>query len=249
MRLNRRNAFISDNVKSMTIIVMIASLISACRKGDNKGLDASSNAVCKISRIIEHGTGDTIIITYDNLGRIISFSGTTSTSIYSYSTNKTVINKMVDGDFFSRTTFNLNKEGLPTNARTEYDQTGSQWVNIVYEYQGNELSKSTTTSSDGNAPVQAKYTWSNGDMISVSDGNEVTAFDYDISQPHRNGDYLSALQLLSSGLDIIKPKHLVTSMDGIQFSYSFSSEKNILSLSTQTGNASFKIYDYSYQCK
>ena len=87
----------------------------------------------------------------------------------------------------------LNANGLASNVRTENNVAGTSWDNTLYEYSGTELIKSTYTNSAGDPVEISTFTWSGGNLTSITSGSSTTTISYYTDKPAQPGDYFSLL--------------------------------------------------------
>jgi hypothetical protein len=218
--------------------IIIALSVTSCKKNIEK-------KDCRISVFAGTGANDTVL--YNNEGKISSIVNGLSRINYSYADNK-VTGTAFDatGAFSYKTMATLNSAGLITNLRTEYNASGTQWGNIVYEYNGEELSQSTNTSSTGGTPSITTYRWLNHNIVSETTGANTTPWTFYTDKPRKDGDYLWLLKINYGG-DILRTANLLKSFGTTNFSYEFDSDGKISSMGVSDGGSSQTI-TYEYTC-
>ncbi|MBS1597887.1 MAG: hypothetical protein JST75_06660 [Bacteroidetes bacterium] len=234
---------IMKRIKTFATAIFILSFatFNACKKNNDKKPD------CKINSITSpNSPGQQNTFSYDANGKLSRFISAGNFTSYSYSGNTTTVTALDSGKFSSRTTIVSNDAGLAIDVRTEGDEAGTQWTNGYYEYNGDELIKSTTTSSGGGAAVVTTYTWSNHNMVSSLTDTTTTIFGYYTDKPVQNGDYFRLVQLIQ-GYEIVRNKNLLKSVSGSILAYDFGKDGNISTLSVTSGTSS-TFLDFGYQC-
>jgi len=220
-------------------------VFSACKK-DN---DEKKKPTCRIITITPSPSGNAFNITYNSEGKISTISTGNDITTFAYSGNTVIGTTNTSGVFSSKKIITLNANGMATNVKTEFNSSGTNWSNDLYEYSGTELIKATSTSSTGGTPSVSTLTWSNGNPVSATTGTSVTTLDYFTNKPAQTGDYLDIAQLVV-GYRIYKPKNAIKSLlNGTNinsFDYTFDSDGKITSL-VATG-ATNTTYTYQYQC-
>jgi len=212
----------------------------ACKKNnDNK-------KICNIIDAAIVGGGD-IHISYNSDGRISQAAvGIGSVYKFSYNGDSVIVLNTDSGAFQSKITYANNSSRLATYQRTEYDQAGTNWSVVKYEYNGDELSKSTTTTSSGGLPIVNTYAWFDQNMVAQASGSNTTVYEYYTDKPEQSGDYFYFTQLIQGGT-IVRNKNLIKSASGSTFNYAFNSDGNISSLEI-VGTGSASVLNYTYQC-
>jgi len=225
---------------------MIFGTFTRCKKNNDKAPE------CRIISATGVPGGASYQLTYDNTGKLsrVVLGQGVITYDYTGNGNMVTVTNMDSGQFRSRTVVTLNPVGLASNVRVEDDLTGATWSNTSYEYNGDELSRSTSTSSAGGAPSVSTYTWSDGNMISATTDPtgpmpSTSTFEYYTDKPRQNGDFLLLLQLLQ-GYEIYRNKNLIKGISGAVLTYIFAKDGKIASLEVAEGTTSF--LDYQYQC-
>lgn len=225
---------------AITAVLLIAGVFPGCKKTNDSKPD------CKIITIAPVPTGSSYHITYNAEGKIRRLVYNSSLVNYEYNGNTVTATSEDSGSFRSRKIISLNEAGLAINVRTEQNITGTDWVNDFYEYNGEELTRSTNTSSTGSKPTITNYVWSGHNLVSGTVDSSTTVFDYYPDKPRSDGDYFSLIKTLL-GYDVFRPKNLVKSVDGTVFEYDFNSDGKITSLTLNSGGNSIFL-DYEYQC-
>ena len=214
-------------------------VLDACKKNNDK-------KTCHISEISSPTSTEKNSFSYDVSGRLSQLISGGSLTTYSYSGSTTTVTILDSGKFLSRTTIFNNDAGLAINVRIEYDETGTIWNNQFFEYSGDELSKSTNTSSDLPKPIITTYTWSNGNMVSAKTDTTTTTYGYYTDKLRQTGDYFLLVQMIQ-GYEIIRNKNLLKSVSGSTLSYEPGPDGNISTLSVTTGGSTTSI-DLHYLC-
>jgi hypothetical protein len=227
------------------ILLATAATFTACHKSSSerkncKIVDATAQAGVDID--ISYNTDGSIKQVTDGIGTVYTFS---------YSGDSVVVLNTDSGIFQARTVYANNSAGLKTYERIEYDQAGIQWSVTNYEYNGEELSKATTTTSSGNAPDINIFQWFNHNLVAQTSGYgtsaaSTTTYDYYLDKPEQSGDYFSFFQAIQGG-ETIRNKNLLKSATGDTFNYTFGADGNISALEI-VGAGSAAVLNYSYQC-
>jgi len=224
------------------LLFAAASLFSSCKKDD------APSQSCRIITISASGS-DPINFTYNADGKVSSYiSGKTSIT-YAYSGNNVVSNETYNGAFSQKKIITNGANGLTTNVKTETSANGSTWFNDSYEYNGTQLIKATTTFSDGSQPTVNIIKWENGNMSTLTNGNNITNIEYYTDKPAQQGDYLDLIQKIQN-VNIYRTKNAIKSLfsggDINTYEYTFGSE-GITGLKMSQGNSTTN-YTYQHQC-
>lgn len=223
-----------------SLVMATTGTFIACKKNNNKKKN------CELVEANIPGSGD-ILFSYNSDGKVSKAGiGVGSVNTFSYKGDSVIVLNTDSGVFQSKNTYAINSAGLATYQRTEYDQTGTNWTIVNYEYNSDELSKSTTTSSSGVAPTVSTYTWFDHNMVAQTSGTTTTVYEYYTDKPEQSGDYLAFTQLIQ-GATIVRNKNLLKSITGSTFNYAFNSDGNISALEI-TGTGSAAVFNYTYQC-
>jgi hypothetical protein len=225
---------------SAILMLVMTGIFTGCKKSNDK------KTLCNITTITPVPTGTAIQLTYNSQNRLNRAVSGTTVLTYEYSDNTTIVTSHNTDTLNSKTTITLNPSGLAINVRAETDASGANWNNTFYEYNGDELAKSTFTTSTGGSPVITTYSWSNHNMISSTTDTTTNNFGYYSDKPRQSGDYIDLIQLLQ-GYQIYRTKNLVKAISGAVFTYEFGSDGNITSLQATAGTSS-SFLDYQYQC-
>ncbi|MBS1664828.1 MAG: hypothetical protein JST68_27525 [Bacteroidetes bacterium] len=203
---------------------------------------------CPISQFIDVSGGRTVIsiLTYDQTGRLIQTNDGSSQRIINYTPDSTVVSSSTNGVFNGRSVIINNKDGLAVNIHYIADVQGTLWSNITYQYDGQQLVKSTYTDFAG-YNVVTTYAWSGGNMVSISGSGVTQNLEYYTDQPRQQGDYQYFLQFIQ-GYETIRSKNLVKTQSGLNITYDFKPNGKISSAkATPPGGATVAL-KYDYPC-
>ena len=226
---------------SLTLVFAFASILVQCKKDNEK------KPSCHLITVTTSPNGIPLHLTYNADGKLSRVTSTNSVITYEYSAGSVTIVTINSGIFQSKTIATLNIDGLATNVRTENDSSGNSWSNTFYEYNGQELSKSTFTTSAGGQAVVSTYTWANQNLILLSTDATSQVFGYYSNKLRQTGDYLLLVQQLQ-GYEIYRNKNLFKSLDAVTLNYEFGTDGRINSLSVTSG-ATENFVIYEYQCE
>ena len=229
---------------SAVLIFGITGIFSGCKKDDNN----FKKQKCWIATETIVGTGPAIRFSYNSDGkvsRVVLDNGVVQA--YTYDGSITTILTVDSGAFDSRTIIAKNAAGLATNVRNEFDDAGTSWSNTKYEYNGEELVKSTNTRSSGGTPEISNFSWSNGNLVTENPGSGPITYDYYTDKPRQNGDYFAFVESIQ-GFEIVRNKNLLKSISpNVLFTYDFAPDGNISTLKI-SGGSSVNFIDYEYLC-
>jgi hypothetical protein len=231
-------------LSGLIVTMSFILFITGCKKDD----PAAPQSTCKITSIVTGGGA--IAISYNTDGTIDSLSVGTAVISYSYSGNIITENTTVSGQFAGKVIVTVNSAGLATNVKSEYSEDGTQWDNEAYDYDGNQASKLTYTSSYGGSAEISTFQWSGGNLVSISDDGDVTNVDYYTDKASQSGDYLSLSQLIQ-GYEVFRNKNMIKSVtdgtDIINITYVFDNDGKVTSFTEDDGTDQ-TAYGLSYQC-
>jgi hypothetical protein len=227
-------------ILAAAVLILAIGTFNGCKKSNDKKPD------CKISALSSPASTDRNTLSYDASGKLSRLISGGSFTSYSYSGSTTTVTTLDSGKFSSKTTIFSNDAGLAINVRTESDEAGTIWNNGFYEYNGEELVKSTGTSSSGGPAVITTYTWNNHNMVSSTTDTTTTVYGYYTDKPRQTGDYFLLVQLIQ-GYEIVRNKNLLKSVSTSTLSYDFGSDGKITTLSVISGNST-TFLDYDYLC-
>jgi len=231
---------ISRKVITTILVTSIGILvIPACKKNPDK------KPVCRIVSVANEANTVQYTITYGSDGRINKIAGLGQEGIYVYAGNKIIITTMTAGVIESIKTITVNENGLASNARTE-NEDGTDWINDAYEYNGEEVQRSTRTSSAGTQPSVTIYTWFEHNLVSINAGT--TEITYYLDKLRQVGDYFFIAQTLSQGYEVFRTKNLLKSLPGLNIAYDFSPEGRINAMISANGTTTSTL-KYQYQCE
>lgn len=225
---------------TLAIVLATTGILTQCKKSNEK------KASCQIITVTPAPNGNPFYFTYNPDGKPNRVESSLITMTYEYTADSAIIVGFSSGNFQFKTIATLNNVGLATNVRTELDTLGTTWSNTLYEYNGQELSKSTLTSSTGGRPVVSTYTWDNQNLVLIVTDTISHVLGYYLDKPLQTGDYFLLVQQLQ-GYDIYRNKNLLKKIDGTSLNYEFGTDGKINSLSATTG-ANENFINYEYQC-
>lgn len=231
--------------------VIISTALFSCKKNNDK------QANCRIVTITTSGPGDNTIynLTYNNDGRIstLTISGSsTQTKVFTYNGNTVIANTARgDGSFASRDSITLDVKRRPLNLRIYSDESGTNFSNYRFEYNGDDLLKIQTTSDNSNIPETQVATYVNGNMVKLATTSSESTLEYFTDKKLQQGDFLEISSLVQNGVSIYPHKNLVKTIasgSNVQnFNYEFNSDGTI-SRVTSTNGSSVSTVSYQYQC-
>ena len=231
-------------VLSFTLLTVTAAFWS-CKKSNDK------KAECKIIAASIPSLGVLFNFSYNNNGKLTRISAGRNFTTFDYPAENTVIATTLDsGRFQSKRIINVNAAGLATNVRIENNAAGTLFINNSFEYSGEELMKSRSTSSSDPNPRITTFTWVNGNLITITSGGAIIETrDYFTDKPRQIGDFFSFSEFIQ-GFETVRTKNLVKSTSGTNFTYEFGGPAgNISSLQTISPGGNRDIIDYQYECK
>jgi len=229
-------------------LFMVAIMVVSCSKDDDNPPETEPQAEASC-HIISTSGGLVINMTYDETGRLKTLVNGTKKTTYFYTDNQTISATLDNGEFEEKKIMTFNENGQMVNLRIEFNQSGTEWNNEVYEYNGEQIIKSTRTSYTGSPPSVHTYVWSNGNMVTqiYNDGGSAH-FEYYLDELVRPGDFFHTTYLLIFGVNPIKNTNLTksTNFDGDEdiYTYEFDDEGKITSL-ILPGSGQI---NYNYEC-
>ena len=230
-----------------SILYIVSGSFGGCKKGNDK-----KNA-CRITASSIASLGSLSNFSYNGNGKLNRISTGSVVTTFDYPTGNTIIAITLDsGRFQSKKIIKVNAAGLATNVRVENNESGTAFVNDSFEYIGNELIRSVSTSFLDDSSRITTFTWFNGNMVTVrSGGTIIESREYFTDKPLRIGDVISFTQFFQ-GFETVRTKNLVkfTSQgSGLNFTYEFGSDGNISSVKVDAPNGIGGFQDYQYECK
>ncbi|MBS1603735.1 MAG: hypothetical protein JST42_13785 [Bacteroidetes bacterium] len=227
-------------------------VLAACRKHDTPPPPPPS---CLISDVFHTGftNAGATKFTYDSQGRILrSVESDSILTTFTYAADSVVANTTVNNAFVLRTITHNNKDGLATSLRATYNAEGTLWYHLTYEYNGQQVIRSSFTASTRPDTQITTFTWSGGNMVSltsVSDTNSTTEkWEYYTDQPRQQGD-ASFFDQFTGGFEIIRNKNLLKSRDGVAYTYEFIHDGKIGAVTGRDSIGDIFISKYDYDCK
>lgn len=225
----------------LLLILSGAGVFSGCKKSSDK------KATCRVMSI--YGTQDSTNegLTYDSQGRLSVRAYGSQLYTYEHSANKTIITYYSGGLLISTTTVFTNQDGLAVNVRVENTQTGIAWINYANEYEGEQIIRTTETTSDHRPVLVTTYQWTGGNMTGSITGTDTARFTYYTDKLSQEGDYLSLAQLIA-GYEQFRSKNLFKGQDDISFEYAWGSDGRISAFKETTGGSDLGGLLLQYEC-
>ena len=224
--------------------LILAGTFSACKKDKDRNPGGKTN--CRIVEVKVPGSQD-VLITYNSDGKVSKEVEEDSVvDAYTYKEDSIFIVQTVAGRFGSRQVIAVNPHGLATYVRSEYDPQGDLWNAFQFEYNGDQISRSTYTASDGGVTITT-YTWLDGNLVASTVNGFTYTYGYYTDKPSQDGDYFSFSQLLS-GVETVRNKNLLKSLSGNEVTYSFDGSGKISSLHMSANSSQITTANYTYQC-
>lgn len=220
---------------------IISNCLLSCRKDV-----VPSKPDCKIVGIIS-GTNATSF-TYNAEGKLSSKNSSAETDKLTYNGNTITITSTNGTKVIAIKTVTLNANGLASKVSTT-DGAGTKLFDIVYDYNGAELSKETFTTPAGDTSITT-HIFSNGNMISSQIDSVNISFQYSTGIPAQTGDFWNASNLLQ-GYETIRTKNALTSFESTgsisTINYVFDADKKIIGLNN-INNGVLLTFNYQYEC-
>lgn len=214
--------------KNTRLIILISTYFAiglvSCTKNNSQNPPPAFG--CKVASITNTGYQPTYI-TYRADGKIDKMTYDDELRTFSYNGNSLTVLTTKGGAFDDRKTITLNANGMPVNVRGDYNETGTEWYNDAFEYNGREVSKQVLSDSYSSNSDIITYTWANGNLVKQqSPAYGTTVYEYFLNKNYSEGDFFYIDQFLYD-------------------SYQFVFNKNILK-SSKTGNYPIDLFYYTY---
>jgi hypothetical protein len=231
---------------SLIIISSFVVLLDSCKKDHPAPLTLTP--FCQVSSVVQ--SDNTYAITYNTAGKPEKIVYQDEVRTFTYSGNTVTVLHKVDGDFRDRKIITLNSDGLPTNMRGHYNESGTEWYNEAFEYNGKEVIKRTGTDSYSSSSEVATYAWQNGNLISNSRPSFFTEqYEYYTDKDFKEGDHYYFEQFIEQSYQFIFNKNLFKSVkvngNTTTYSYTFDADGKIASYKRDNGQP----ISFTYQCK
>jgi hypothetical protein len=236
-----------ETVIFSAMLMCLTGIFTGCKKTDAKRPD------CKIMAASLPSLNALFNFSYNSNGKPARIIAASTISSFEYPTDNTIIFTTLDsGRFQGRKIITVNAAGLATNIRIETNVAGTDFANNSFAYDGEELTKSVSTQSSDTTSTITKFTWFNGNMVTVTtDGTVTENRQYFGDKPRQAGDFFSFLEF-TQGFETIRTKNLVkfsSQSSGLNFTYDFGAGGNISSVKAELANGGVFFQDYQYECK
>lgn len=229
----------------LCLLLLAGFIISNCLLSCKKDA-APSKPDCKIVAVISESNATSF--TYDADGRLSSKNSSTGTDRFTYNGNTINITSTTGTTVNTIKTVTLNANGLASNVSTN-NGAGTHLSDIVYEYNGTELSKETFTTPLGDTFITV-HTFSDGNMISSQTNSNTITFGYSTDVPAQTGDFWN-LSNLVQGYETVRTKNALTSIESggsiSTINYVFDAEGKITGLNN-ISNGVLVTLSYQYEC-
>lgn len=235
------------NILTLTAIICLALSFQSCKK--DKDSDSNPTPPAKVCRLAAatittpSGSGTTYSFSYNNdekISQIILSGSPLVTATFTYSGNAINVVRKSGATITSKIVITTNAAGLILHSEDRDLNTDTVDSYSDYEYTNSgELTK-VTQNYGSSEPNISNCSYSNGNLVTLSNSGTVSSFDYYTDQSFRIGDYLRFLQFIDTGnAFFIVNKNLVKSQtDGdyiSNFNYTFDTDNNITQLDIING--------------
>jgi hypothetical protein len=244
----------SKEILQILCILLACTLIISCKK-DN--VDNNPSTCRIIAATISDGSATTTVnISYNNDKKIssVSMSGAVVINkVFNYSGNTIIVNSTTTGGAFSgRDSVTLDNMGRPVNIRHFYNQVGTSWHNLVYEYSGDVMIKFSEAYQGNTFPASYTVNSVNGNMVYFGNSGSSTSLEYYTDKDIQPGDYLEFTTLMNFGVSIYPRKNLIKKLDSgsgnvTNLSYEFDADGKITKVIANYGSG-VNTTTYQYQC-
>ncbi|HVY76271.1 MAG TPA: hypothetical protein VG890_15690 [Puia sp.] len=237
-------------------LLSFAINFSCSKSSTTKDNSAGNTKICQVIAAYDiTSSGDTIdryLFQYDGKNRPSQVTYKANVFPYiahlTYDGNK--IYRATDAGINSSSdTILLNNAGFIAQARGS-SGAGTYVTNYTYSSE-NEL-QNISVQSPGRATVSIDYFYTNGDVTKIVNGSMTNIMVYDTNKPAVLGSLENLLQYLSLGAYYYKSKHLpISNTNGtnpMEYSYSYTAEGNISTITSTTGGATMKTA-FQYNCQ
>ncbi|HXD78428.1 MAG TPA: hypothetical protein VN616_11510 [Puia sp.] len=242
-----------------TLSYFVAALLlltfpPACSKKGNGG---QTGQACELARISIQRTGtQTITLTYDEQGRIQAAETTdpgypTTEKTYTYPGNMVIMNTSVSGKPGSADSVTLDSSGRVQTDHFTSLSGGSSYL-LIYTFAGDQVQKLIEQDSSGTVISSETFTWTGGNLVSVTTAIGGTSFTNTYSynsEPAAPGDYWSEYQLLNYPVPFIRTANRVTGISNINgtttFRYAMDGTGKISKITASGANPETDSYQWS----
>ncbi len=231
----------------LSILAFVLLIFSGCKKESTDSFTG-----CRL--VSTSFNGGFSYIFYDNNGRPIRTERGTYLSTTTYSGNTVTILSFLSGAFNGKYIYTLNDAGLTVNIRSFADSLGTNWSNVAYEYNGDEVATQSYTSTTNSSYILT-YAWQDGNIIqSVSSNTGLIAYyEYYLDKPVSIGDYYATAPLNGTG-HVLRNKNLLKGMtynaawpNPMNITYEFDADGKITARTSQTASSTIR-NEYQYEC-
>ena len=223
--------------KKLTSIILLMAPLYIIHAGGCKKAEATGNS-CKVSSVTEPGYSPANI-SYRADGKIDKITREDELRTFTYNGNTTTILITSDGIFSSRKILTYNADGMVVNMRNHYNESGTEWYNDVYEYNGRQITRRTSTDSYGPGAEVNTYIWVNENIANETITQAGTiVYEYYTDKEYQPGDYHYVNQMLNDSYQVIFNKNLlknykVNNNSPVNYSYSFDNAGKIISITRE----------------
>ncbi|MFV0375953.1 MAG: hypothetical protein ACK5JD_01480 [Mangrovibacterium sp.] len=249
-----------NRINCIVIIFTMTALALSCSKNNDNPVPEQT---CRITSITSSSSGvPASYFSYNDDGRVREIrQGDNVVKNFVYSGPNTIIMTYISGIFDMKIILTWDDNGFVLNRREEFNETGTDWYNISFEYNDMQLSRSVSTNSRGITRGITTYSWENGNLASKITPNTTLQYEYYTDKPMQLGDYSGThddLRNYGAENAIHKNKNLVKSIfitnrstgssSTQNWSYEFDSLGKIVAAVSLLGSTSTR-WDYEYECE
>jgi len=219
--------------------------VTGCKK--NKAIEPDCYVI-----VIVPSSGAPVNFSYNSEGEIESIKEGLNSISFIYKTDSIIASQTRNNIFYEKRKYKLNSNGFPSNVRIESDQSGNNWINYSYEYNGTELKKMTITTSSAGLSQVYNYTWNNGNLTSITDGTNTHTYEYYSDKTYRVGDACFLMERLHDyGVGVMRTKNMRKSDQYVSpagsytlnYNYEFDSKGKVTAVKENS-----LTYNLQYQC-
>ena len=128
------------------------------------------------------------------------------TRVFTYFGNTIMVNGTKAGAFHSPDSITLDDRGRPLNLRQFYQEDRSDWSNIAFTYNGDDLLTMKQSTDQSTNPVTSLVACSNGNMVCQQLNGNIVMLEYFLDKKVQPGDFLQFNSLPVFGIDLFRKR-------------------------------------------